>query len=159
MGQVVLKNLQTSFKFRVILIGLAETTTVKVQKVTTPEVFTTSERVHFERGVKKRLAGTIAIDDKLTLEAIIPNRVGDAEFYNLSQRLFNSVTQQMTTPQIYFESITIMELDEMEVPKRTHMFTNCVLEKYELPDFDASSSDNAIEKLTFMVNGYVRIGR
>ena len=156
MGSVILRNLQSSFKFNVTLVGLNQSTNVRVQKVTTPEAFTTSERVHFENGVKKRLAGTIAIDDKLTLEAIIPNAKSDKEFMALSKKLFDMYSASATLPRDYFSTITITELNELDAPIRQHIFYDCLLEKYELPDFDATSSDNAIEKLTFMVNGYMR---
>ena len=128
-----------------------------MQKVTTPEGATFSERVHFERGNKKRLAGTTAIDDTLTLEAIIPNSAKDSEFYDLLQTLQSSRFGTRSLPSTYFKTITITELNEVGRPIRSHVYQDCVLNKYELPDFDATSSENAIEKLTFYVNSHVMV--
>ena len=149
---IVLKNLQTAFLFRVNLVGIDFNTSVKVQKVTTPEALTVSERTHFERGHKVRLAGTTANDDTLTLESIVPNNRTDLEYMAFVNQIRNVATGASTLPQLYFRTITIQELNEVGLVRRTLSFRNCVLNKYELPDFDATSSENAIEKLTFYVN-------
>lgn len=149
---VVLKNLQTNFFYRVNLIGINATTSLKVQKVTTPEALTVSERTHFERGHKVRLAGTTANDDTLTLESIIPNTFADLEFMRFSQELREASTGRRTLPQVHFKTITVQELNEVGTPIRTLVFKDCILNKYELPDFDSTSSENAMEKLVFYVN-------
>lgn len=149
---IVLKNLQTTFLYRVNLIGINSTTSLKVQKITTPEGLTVSERTHFERGHKVRLAGTTSNDDTLTLESIIPNSAPDLEFMAFVNQIRNVSTGASTLPQIYFKTIKIQELNELGAVRRTLTFKNCVLNKYELPDFDSTSSENAMEKLTFYVN-------
>lgn len=149
---VVLKNLQTNFFYRVNLIGIDSSTSLKVQKVTTPEALTVTERTHFERGHKVRLAGTTANDDTLTLESIIPNTFADLEFMRFSEELREVGTGRRTLPQIHFKTITVQELNEVGTPIRNLIFKDCILNKYELPDFDSTSSENAIEKLVFYVN-------
>jgi hypothetical protein len=154
MGIVSLKNLQAGFNFRVTLVGLNSSTIVKVQKVELPSAIQVEERVHFERGDKKILAGTTSRDGTLTLESVIPNNTADREYFNMLELMKGAISDIGNLPSTYMKSILIEELNELGVAIRRHSFTDCVLNKYELPSYDAGSSENAIEKLIFFVNGY-----
>ena len=154
MGIVALKNLQAGFNFRVNLVGLNNQTILKVQKVELPSAIQVEERVHFERGDKKILAGTTSRDGTLTLESVIPNGTPDREYLEFVNLLRDTLTDQSSLPNTYMKSIIIQELNELGTPIRNHVFSDCVLNKYELPSFDSGSSENAIEKLIFFVNGY-----
>ncbi len=153
MAEIILKNLQTAFLYRVNLVGLSINASVKVQKVTTPDTLTTSERTHFERGHKIRLAGTTANDDTLTLEMVVPNSVADRDAINFVRQMRDPITGIRTLPQNHMITVRIQELNEVGATVRLQIYENCVLNKVEAPDFDASSSENAIEKITFFVNG------
>lgn len=154
MGIVTLKNLQAAFNFRVTVLGLDQRTVLKVQKIEMPKAIQVEERTHFERGDKKRLAGTTSRDGTLTLESVIPNSTADREFFNLLENMKTAVGDVGNRPESYLRTILIEELNEVGTVKRKHEFTNCFLSDYELPSFDAGSSENAMEKLVFHVNGY-----